>query len=169
MIVSSLQLHGELLGDDAAGEEGPGPVDDIIRTERPSYRGLDRRSNRLARGLASLGVLPGDVIVVLCCDRHRGDRAVGCLAAQKIGAAPVVLPLVPRLSLRDRLLARPARLILACSEGVAAWRHTGVSCQVVGDEPGVTWWKLLELRHSPAPFQPEPDEVLPSSEPAAPH
>jgi non-ribosomal peptide synthetase component F len=154
--VSSLQLLGELLGDDAAGADGSGieqPGADTVRAERLTYGGLDRRSNRLARGLVSLGVLPGDVVVVLCCDRHRGDRVVGYVGAQKIGAAPIVLPLVAPSQLRDRLLARPPRLILACSEGVAAWRHTGVSCRVVGDEPGVTWWKLLELRHSPAPFE----------------
>jgi non-ribosomal peptide synthetase component F len=151
--VSSLQLLGELLGDDATGEDGSAPGSDTVRAERLTYGGLDRRSNRLARGLVSLGVLPGDVVVVLCCDRHRGDRVVGYLGSQKIGAAPIVLPLLAPSQLRDRLLARPPRLILACSEGVAAWRQTGVSCRVVGDEPGVTWWKLLELRHSPAPFE----------------
>jgi non-ribosomal peptide synthetase component F len=165
--VSSLQLVGELLGDDAAGAESSGLVEagpDTIRAERLTYGGLDRRSNRLARGLVSLGVLPGDVVVVLCCDRHRGDRVVGYLGAQKVGAAPIVLPLLPSLQLRDRLLARPPRLILACSEGVASWRQSGVSCRVVGDEPGVTWWKLLEVRHSPAPFERTSADVSVSSE-----
>jgi hypothetical protein len=109
-------------------------------------------------------VVPGDVVVVLCCDHHRGDRVVGYLGAQKVGAAPIVLPLLPSLQLRDRLLARPPRLILACSEGVAAWRQTGVRCRVVGDEPGVTWWKLLEVRHSPAPFELTSAEVSGSLE-----
>jgi non-ribosomal peptide synthetase component F len=160
--VSSLQLLGELLGDDAMGEDGS------TRTERLTDGGLERRSNRLARGLVSLGVLPGDVVVVLCCDRHRGDRVVGYLGAQKIGAAPIVLPLLPNLQLSERLMARPPRLILACSEGVAAWRQTGVSAQVVGDAPGVTWWKLLEVRHSPAPFELGVGEVVGSAETAPP-
>jgi hypothetical protein len=109
-------------------------------------------------------VVPGDVVVVLCCDRHRGDRVVGYRGTQKIGAAPIVLPLLAPRQLRDRLLARPPRMLLACSEGVAAWRHTGVSCQVVGDEPGVTWWKLLELRQSPAPFEMGSVEIVGASE-----
>ena len=75
----------------------------------------------------------------------------------------------PPGQLRDRLLARPPRLILACSEGVAAWRQTGVISRVVGDEPGVTWWKLLEVRHSPAPFELTSAEVVGSSEVAVPH
>jgi non-ribosomal peptide synthetase component F len=168
--VSSLQLLGELLGDDTAGRHGSdleGAAADTIHAERLTFGGLDRRSNRLARGLVSLGVLPGDVVVVLCCDRHRGDRVVGYLGAQKVGAAPIVLPLLPSLQLRDRLLARPPRLILACSEGVAAWRQTGVISRVVGDEPGVTWWKLLEVRHSPAPFELTGAVVTGSSEVAA--
>jgi non-ribosomal peptide synthetase component F len=159
------------LGDDAAVEDraaGAGPGADTIRAEGLTYGGLDRRSNRLARGLVSLGVLPGDVVAVLCCDRHRGDRVVGYLGAQKIGAAPIVLPLLPRLQLRDRLLARPPRLILACSEGVAAWRQTGVSCRVVGDAPGVTWWKLLEVRHSPAPIELGVGDVVTASDLAPP-
>jgi hypothetical protein len=41
-------------------------------------------------------------------------------------------------------------VVPACSDGVTAWRKTGVVCQVVGDEPGVTWWKLLEARHAAA-------------------
>lgn len=169
--MSSLQLLGELLGDDATGDDRAATAGlgaDTIRAERLTYGGLDRRSNRLARGLVSLGVLPGDVVAVLCCDRHRGDRVVGYLGAQKIGAAPIVLPLLPGLQLRDRLMARPPRLILACSEGVAAWRQTGVSCRVVGDAPGVTWWKLLEVRHSPAPFELGVGDVVVAPEMAPP-
>jgi hypothetical protein len=112
---------------------------------------VDRRSDRLARGLLSLGFCPDDCVVVLCCDRHQADRAVGYRAAQKAELAPIVVPLgLPVESLRARLLSERPQLILACSEGVTAWRHTGVACRVVGDEPGVTWWKLLEARHAAA-------------------
>jgi hypothetical protein len=97
--------------------------------------------------------MPGDVVVVLCCDRHRTDRLVGYLGSEKAGAVPIVLPILPPDKLRERLLLRPPGRILACGEGVAAWRQTGVGCRVVGDAPDVTWWKLLEVRHSPAPFQ----------------
>jgi hypothetical protein len=97
--------------------------------------------------------MPGDAVVVLCCDRHRTDRLVGYLGSEKAGAVPIVLPILPADELRGQLRRRPPSRILACAEGVAAWRRTGVGCRVVGDAPDVTWWKLLEARHSPAPFQ----------------
>jgi hypothetical protein len=99
----------------------------------------------------ALGLSAGDCVVVLCCDKHLTDRVVGYRGAQKADLAPVVLPLVlPIDSLRARLRSLQPSLILACSEGVTAWRQTGVPCRVVGDEPGITWWKLLEARHSAA-------------------
>jgi len=112
---------------------------------------IDRRSDRLSRGLRSLGLRPGDCVVVLCCDEHRADRAVGYRAAQKAELVPISLPLaMPIASLTLRLRSLRPQLLLACSEGVSAWRQTGVACRVVGDEPGVTWWKLLEARHTAA-------------------
>ena len=112
---------------------------------------IDRRSDRLARGLRSLGLCPGDRVVVLCCDEHQADRAVGYRAAHKAELVPIVLPLaMPIESLQARLRSLRPQLLLACSEGVSAWRQTGVACRVVGDEPGVTWWKLLEARHAAA-------------------
>jgi non-ribosomal peptide synthetase component F len=112
---------------------------------------VDRRSDRLARGLLSLGLTTGDRVVVLCCENHKTDRAVGYRGCQKADLQPVMLPLaVPIESLRTHLKSSRPQLILACSEGVTAWRQTGVACRVVGDEPGVTWWKLLEARHPAA-------------------
>jgi hypothetical protein len=109
---------------------------------------VDRRSDRLGRGLRSLGFQTGDGVAVLCCNDHCIDRSVGYRGAQKAEMAPVVLPLeLPMEALRARLRSLQPRVVLACSEGVTAWRRTGVPCRVIGDEPGVTWWKLLEARH----------------------
>jgi non-ribosomal peptide synthetase component F len=114
---------------------------------------LDRRSNRLARGLVSLGVGPGDRVALLCCEDHSDDRLVAELAAGKLEAGQICIPLdLDVVELRDRLLGLRPTVVLACREGVAAWRATGVACRVVGDETGVIWWKLLELRHSPGPL-----------------
>ena len=120
----------------------------------------DRRSNRLARGLVSLGVGPGDRVAVLCCDDHCGDRMIAEQATAKAGATATAVPVeLAPAELRGRLVRLRAAVIVACSHGVAAWRETGFACRVVGDETGVIWWKLLELRHSPAPL-PGPDAAL---------
>ena len=37
-------------------------------------------------------------------------------------------------------------LLMACAEGVSAWRATGVPMRVIGDGADVVWWKALELR-----------------------
>jgi non-ribosomal peptide synthetase component F len=126
----------------------------VQTSERQSERVVDRRSNRLGRALLSLGVQPGDHIAVVCCDRHLADRLVGVTGAQKAGAVGVALvPDGPEEWIARQLRQLGPRLILACSEGVAAWRRTGVPCVVVGDEPGVTWWKLLEARQSAEPME----------------
>jgi non-ribosomal peptide synthetase component F len=150
--VSELQLLGDLIAHQVQ-----------LRPGETAARALDRRSNRLGRALVELGVRPGDRVGVLCCDRHLVDRMVGLVGVQKAAAQGVSLhPARPVPWLADQLRATRPRLILACSEGVEAWRTTGVPCQVVGDEPGVTWWKLVEARQSAAPFQVPccPDDVI---------
>ena len=134
----------------------------VLRPAETAVRALDRRSNRLGRALAELGVQPGDTVVLLCCDEHLPDRMVGYVGVQKAAARAVSLPPErPQVWLTAQLRSLRPRMILACSEGVEAWRATGVPCHVVGDEPGVTWWKLVEARQSPAPFQvPCPDDVI---------
>jgi len=141
--VSELQLLGDLVAHQAE-----------LRPAEGAVRSLDRRSNRLGRALVDLGVRPGDRVAILCCDRHLPDRMVALVGAQKAAAQGVSLkPERPATWLAEQLCAVHPRLILACSEGVQAWRAAGVPGNVVGDEPGVTWWKLVEARQSAAPFQ----------------
>jgi non-ribosomal peptide synthetase component F len=110
---------------------------------------LDRRSNRLGRALLALGVLPRDHVAISCCPEHAGDEEVALAAVRKAGArAEAILP--ERLA--ELLAAGQPRLLLACCEGVAAWRASGVPCTVVGDDTGVTWWKMLEARQSAEPL-----------------
>jgi hypothetical protein len=88
---------------------------------------------------------------------------VGLVGVQKAAAQGISLnPERPVTWLAGQLRAIQPRFILACSEGVHAWRATGVPANVVGDEPGVTWWKLVEARQSAAPFQVPccPDDVI---------
>ena len=150
--MSELQLLGDLVAHQVQ-----------LRPAETEARTLDRRSNRLGRALVELGIGAGDRVVVLCCDRHLPDRMVGLVGAQKAAAQGVLVNIDrPMAWLAEQLRSVRPRLILACSEGVTAWRATGVPCQVVGDEPGVTWWKLIEARQPAGPFQVPccPDDVI---------
>jgi hypothetical protein len=120
---------------------------EVVQGDRLTYGALDRRSNRLARGLADLGVGPGDTVAVVCCEVHAPDLLVGHLAADKLAAVVEVLPV-------GEAGRAAARVVLACAEGVAACRAASVRGLVVGDGEGVMWWKALELRQSPAPVAP---------------
>lgn len=116
----------------------------VVGGDRLTYGGLERRSNRLARGLADVGITKGDRVAIACCDVHAPDLLVGYLAAAKVAVVVDVLPL-------EDVRRAEAHVILACAEGVAACRTAGVRGLIVGDGEGVMWWKALELRHSPAP------------------
>ena len=127
-------------------QDRPGAVAvKVVRGDQLTYGGLDRRSNRLARALADLGVAPGDHVAIVCCDAHAPDLLVGHLAAGKAGAITTVLPL-------EHAAGAGASVVLACAEGVDACRAAGVRATIVGDAAGVAWWKALELRQSAAPF-----------------
>jgi hypothetical protein len=129
-------------------QDRPGAVAvKIVHGEQLTYGGLDRRSNRLARALVDLGVAPGDTVSIVCCDTHGPDLLVAYLAATKAHATAAVRPL-------ERAAAAEASVALACAEGVAACRAAGVRATIVGDGPGVVWWKALELRQTAARFMP---------------
>jgi acyl-CoA synthetase (AMP-forming)/AMP-acid ligase II len=122
----------------------------IDRGDRLSFGALDRRANRLARVLSRSGVGTGTPVAVLCCEHHATDVAVGYLGATRAGALPTVLPAtLPSSVLAEALRLLDPAVVLACGEGVAAWRVTGQPARVIGDDPGVTWWKSAEL-HEPA-------------------
>ena len=101
------------------------------------------RASRLSRGLESIGVHSGDEVVVLCCAGHGEDREVALLALEKLGALAVT-------PLDWTAPALVGRFYLACEEGVRAWQDAGVRGVVVGEGPGVLWWKALECRHAAA-------------------
>jgi non-ribosomal peptide synthetase component F len=127
-------------------QDRPGAVAvKVLHGEQLTYGGLDRRSNRLARALVDLGVAPGDEVAVVCCEAHAPDLLVAHLAAGKAGATSIVLPL-------DRAAAAGGSVVLACAEGVTACHAAGARATIVGDGPGVVWWKALELRQSAARF-----------------
>jgi non-ribosomal peptide synthetase component F len=154
-------LLGELVTVQAAAAPETIAVE-MERGERLTFGTLDKRSNRLGRALVAMGIEPGQRVALLCCENHPGDLMVAYVGVQKAGAVSVVLP--PAAATDDlagvlRLTA--PKLVIACSEGLEAWNATKVPARVVGDAPDVVWWKALELKHPPDPFQVpgHPDEV----------
>ena len=125
-----------------AGLEGPDG-------DTPLSPKVLERARRLGRGLKSLGVRPGQHVVVLCCDHHLEDRSAAIFALEGLGAVPVV----PRDWDEPTLVTLFAKrglpsVHLACEEGVAAWRAVRGTGIMIGDGDGVMWWKGLECRHA---------------------
>ncbi|MGY0500281.1 acyl-CoA synthetase [Nocardia sp. FBN12] len=98
-----------------------------------SFGDIDRQSNALARGLATTGIAPGDVVAVLSRD-HRG-MVLAMLALGKLGA---------RMVLMNTGFAKPQFADVAARERVSAVLHdsefTGVLDAVPGDIPRVLTW-----------------------------
>jgi acyl-CoA synthetase (AMP-forming)/AMP-acid ligase II len=115
------------------------------------FEELDRRSNRLARALRTMGVNETTTVAVVVCDDM--EKLVALSAVRKIGAAVAEMPC--QLSPSDFALsyrASGADVTLACLEGTQAWLASGVGGLILGDGEGVKWWKLAELRESSEPL-----------------
>ena len=111
-------------------------VDDLVR----------RRAMHLAQGMRRLGPPTHPVTPILVCEAHAHDRQVACLAATLQGSTPIVLPFGDDLAVE--LERHRGEILVACAEGVAAWRATGVPMRVVGEGVDVVWWKALERREA---------------------
>jgi amino acid adenylation domain-containing protein len=102
--------------------------------ERLSYGELDRRADRLAGYLLSLGVCPEERVGV-CLERCL-ELPVSLLAVLEAGGAYVPLdPEYPRERLELMLADSGARVLLTSREGAAAFQASGLSglrCVVVG-------------------------------------
>jgi hypothetical protein len=124
-----------------------------------------RRRDRLARGLASIGIGIGrqDSVMVLCCQKHQEDLQVAVMALGTLGAVPVVPVLwSDPISVQRLSEAYGTRTYIACEEGVEVWRAAGVRGRMVGNSSGagVLWWKALETRHASL----SGDAVMPSAD-----
>lgn len=108
---------------------------------------LQVRAGRLQRGLASLGIGPGDEVAVVCCDQHLPDRLVALAALDHLGGVAVVPPEWTHSVMCEIAQNRP-KAVLACEEGVAGWRDVNGRGIVIGEGHNILWWKSLECRHS---------------------
>lgn len=98
-----------------------------------SFSDVDRRANRVARGLRARGCLAGDRIAVLC--HNHPDFFVLLFAAQKAGF--ILLPLnwrQPPAELEPVLVEAGARLLLhdAATAGTAAGLARRTGCERIG-------------------------------------
>ncbi|WP_428699643.1 AMP-binding protein [Stappia sp.] len=116
-----------------------------------SFSEVDRRANRIARGLSARGCLAGDRIAVLC--HNHPDFFVLLFAAQK--ASLILLPLnwrQPAAELEPVLVEAGARLLLhdAATAGTAAGLASALALETIGfadavpGEGGVLLEALLE-------------------------
>ena len=98
--------------------------------DRLSYRELDARSNRLARGLRTLGVSPG-VLVGICMERSL-ETAVAVLGVLKAGGAYVPLdPEYPRERLEFMLEDSGASVVLTDERRESAVQSRGAKIIVL--------------------------------------
>ena len=110
-------------------------------------RSAPLRAERLQWGLASMGIGPGDEVVVVCCDQHLRDRLVALASLEHLEAA-VVVPSGWTHSAIGEIAQTHPKAVLACERGVAAWRDVHGRGVLIGEGNDVLWWKGLECRHS---------------------
>lgn len=112
-----------------------------------------RRSGPLASAIAQFVHRDITTVAVMCCEAHRVDGAAARAAAGVLGAAVLDVPMdiTPR-GLRRLLAEADATVLLACDRGTEAWKASGSPVPVMGDAPGVLWWRIAELRAAPGTF-----------------
>ena len=117
---------------------------------------LERRSNRLARALMRLGVEADDSVIAYLCAGHGTEREVARLASRKLGARlrDVLVPsdAGKAMEVASQFAVPKPKLILTCEDGNTALERAGVHTLVVGDGPGVRWWRALEGREADHPL-----------------
>ena len=117
---------------------GPPPHSEGLPTDQ-------RRAERLAAGLRGIGVSSGSALSILVCDYHAQDRAVATIAAQLLGAVVTHYDRdQPIEALAECLQLHRDAVLFACIDGVDIWRETKVPLRVVGEGPGVLWWRALD-------------------------
>jgi hypothetical protein len=107
------------------------------------------RAGRLRRGLQSMGVAPGQAIVVLCCSDHAEDRQVAIEALDGLGLVAITPTDWTWPALVGLFDTRTyPNIHLACEEGLDAWRAARGTGIMIANGPGVVWWRALECRHA---------------------
>lgn len=133
-------------------ERTPGRVSIVFENESVTCEQLERRSNRLARAYASMGVREGDFVTL--CLPNRAEYFYACVAVWKLGAVPNPLPPnMPRLE-REALVAE-ADPSLIVGAGQEEW--SGRATLPAGFEPAAS------LSDEPLPEKVAPHErAMPS-------
>lgn len=107
---------------------------------------IARRASRLARALHRLGLSADKCVTVLVCDQHDEDFTAALAAISECDATSLVLDVDdPTETLAAQLTKVRSGFLLACSEGVDAWRATNVPMRTIGDGTDILWWHALEV------------------------
>ena len=105
-------------------------------------RFVPERTQWLISGLRNIGIVPGDILLILCCGEHADDALALENAASTLGARAIVEDL--RQGIRLPRNETP-KAIFACADGTRAWQATGRPGRLIGDGPGLLWWRAWEL------------------------
>jgi hypothetical protein len=105
------------------------------------------RIARLASVIEARSFYEFTTIAILCCEDHADDAAAANRAGELLGRPVLnISTSISPSTLAEVLIAGKAKLLLACTEGTELWRKSGVNIVVLGDGPGVFWWRMAELR-----------------------
>jgi acyl-CoA synthetase (AMP-forming)/AMP-acid ligase II len=128
------------------GREQPDAIAFIAPHRHWTYGELDAESNRIAQGLRSLGIGPGDRVAALT--KHTGECLALMMGANKVGA--VVMPVNWRLAPPElayildngkaKLLMRDAEFADACAQARVPSLLETVGTLATANEPGLVDW-----------------------------
>ncbi|QWF84836.1 (2,3-dihydroxybenzoyl)adenylate synthase [Amycolatopsis sp. CA-230715] len=127
------EVLGDLLRGPAAGDPARTAV--VTATGRHSYGELDERADRLAAGLADLGLEPGQRVVVAL--PNDLDFVVVCVALFRLGAIPVLGLVAHRRAELSYLVRASGAVALIAPDVHRGYDHRALAAEVVAESPGL--------------------------------
>lgn len=129
--------RGEVLGDLARGPAAAAPDRTalVAGERRVSYRELDNRADRLASGLAGMGVASGDRVVLQL--GNTPEFVACCLALFRLGALPVLALPVHRRNEIAYLCAHTEATAYICPDVVKGFDFRELARQVIATSPAL--------------------------------
>ncbi|HEV2371937.1 MAG TPA: AMP-binding protein [Streptosporangiaceae bacterium] len=160
--------RGEVLGDLARGpaQADPGRTAIVAGPRRLTYAEVDERADRLAAGLAQLGIAAGDRVVVQL--PNSPEFVLCCLALFRAGALPVLALPAHRRAEISYLCTHTDAVAYVCPDTMAGFDFRDLAREVRGSAPAL---RHVLVAGDPAEFTPldavsAPPVPLPRPDPA---